>query len=117
MPQSPYVRNIALDLIITILTCGLFNFYVQYQQILALNEMLKTPKYDFLKWLVLCIITCGLYHIYHEYRMSQDLAILLKKNNDQDSLIAVLLTFFGLSIVLDAIQQSDINAYYGKNHL
>lgn len=116
-PNKPFVRNIGLDLVITILTCGLFNIYIQYQQILALNDMLKQQKYDFISWLLFCIITCGFYHIYHEYRISTDLARLLNKPEDQSALISVILTIFGVSIILDAIQQSEINRYYGHDHL
>ena len=115
--QSPHVRNIALDLILTLLTCFIFNLYVQYRQCLALNDMLKQDKYSFWLWLILTIITCGFYHIYHEYRMSADLCKVLKKSGEQLTIVSVFLTFFGFSIVLDAIQQSEINSYYGHHQL
>ena len=117
MNQSEHVRNIALDIVITILTCGLFNIYVQYRQILALNAMLKEEKYSFPMWLLLVIVTCGLYHIYHEYRMSTDLANILRQNDSKEAIISVVLTAFGLHIVCDAIQQSHINQYYGVTRL
>lgn len=114
---SQHVRNIALDLILTLITCGLFNFYVQYKQCLAVNDMLKEEKYVFIHWLLFCLVTCGLYHIYHEYRKSSDIARVLNKQPDSAGLIAVVLTFFGLGIICDAIQQSEINTFYGNTQL
>lgn len=112
-----HVRNIALDVILTILTCFLYNFYVQYKQIEAVNDMLKEEKYSFVAWILFTLITCGLYHIYHEYRKSSDIAKILKKDENSAGLISVILTFFGLSIICDAIQQSEINTYYGNTSL
>ena len=113
--HKPFVRNIALDLVLTLVTCGLFNFYVQYQQILAMNDILKKTKYDFFAWLFFCVITCGLYHIYHEYRISTDLATVLNKSEEKSAIISLLLTIFGFCFILDAIQQSEINRYYGND--
>lgn len=112
-----HVRNIAVDIILTILTCFLYSFYVQYKQIDAVNDMLKENKYSFVTWFLFTIITCGLYHIYHEYRKSTDVARVLKKDEGSAGLTAVVLTVFGLSIVCDAIQQSEINNYYGNQRL
>lgn len=115
--RNEHIRNIAFDIVVTILTCGLFNLYVQYKQIDAVNHMLGNSKYSFLMWLLFTILTCGLYHIYHEYRMSTDIAERLEKPSDNAGLIAILLTIFGLSIALDAIQQSEINKFYGDQNL
>ncbi len=115
--QHPHVRSIALDIIVTVLTCGLFNFYVQYKQIQAVNDILKEEKYSFVFWLILTICTCGLYHIYHEYRKSVDLAAKLNKDAGMAGIISVILTMIGLSIVNDAVQQVEINAYYGNTSL
>ncbi len=114
---SPHVRSIAFDLIVTVVTFGLFNIYVQYAQIKALNDMLKEEKYSFLKWAIFSILTLGFYHIYHEYRLGKDLSILLNKPDSLSPFIQVLLACFALSFVSDAIQQSEINQYYGVNSL
>jgi len=112
-----FVRNIGLDLVLTVLTCGLFNIYVQYKQMQALNYLLGKPKYEFVSWALLCAITCGLYHIYHEYRKSSDLAILLKDTNSLEPIITIVLTVMAFSIVADAIQQYHINRYFGHQAL
>lgn len=112
--KNQHVRNIVLDLILTFLTCGIFNFYIQYKHCQALNDMLKEYKYSFMYWLLFTILTCGLYHIYFEYRKNCDIAIVMKRDPGAPGLLAVLLTFFGFSIINDAIQQSEINSYYGS---
>ena len=112
-----YVRNIALDIVLSVVTCGLYNLYWQYQQIDAVNVILREEKYSFVSWLLLTLVTCGLYHIYHEYRMSSDLASAAGQDPASAGLTAVVLSIFGLSIVVDAIQQSQINSLCGSSSL
>ena len=114
---SIHIRSIVTDLVLTVITCGLFNLYVQYVQINAVNDILKSEKYSFILWFLLTLITCGLYHIYHEYRMTLDIANALGFKDSHEPLISIVLTALGLGIVADAIQQSLINRYYGSETL
>ena len=114
---SEHVRNIALDIVLTIFTCLLFNLYVQYRQMKAVNAMIKEEKYLFAPWLGLTIITCGLYHLYHEYRKSSDIARVVPGVNPNEPVIFILISLFGLSIIADAIQQTHINRYFGSSSL
>lgn len=116
-PQPEHVRSIPKDLILTLITVGMWNIYVQAVQMRAINAMIGQQKYAFWPWLGLSIITCGLYHIYHEYRKSVDIAIALKKQGENDAIICIVLCLFGLSIVADAIQQTEINRFYGVTSL
>lgn len=113
--KNQHVRNIPLDLIFTLITCFLYNSYLQYKQCQAINDMLQEYRYSFMKWVMFTLLTCGLYHIYFEYRKSSDVALLLKKDEASQGLIAVLLSMFGMSIINDAIVQADINSFYGNN--
>lgn len=115
--SSQHIRNIALDLILTLITCYLYNVYVQYVQIKALNDMLGEKRYDFAQWALLSLVTCGLYHVYHEYRITTDLAKLNGEIGSNEALIAIVLSVFGLSLIVDAIQQSHINRFYGSSKL
>ena len=118
IPRSTeHVRNIALDILLTILTLGLFNLWVQHRQMVAVNAMLGQQKYSFWLWALLSLITCGIYHIYHEYRKSDDLARLLGRQASNDGLVSLLLTIIGLGIISDAIQQSRINEFHGSTAL
>ena len=114
--HSNHVRNIAFDVVLSVITCFLYNAYWQYKQIQAVNDMIKQEKYKFSHWAVLCLVTCGLYHIYHEYRKSEDLT-LLGLGGPNEAIISIVLTVSGLSIVADAIQQTHINKFYGNTSL
>jgi uncharacterized membrane protein len=117
IPASEHVRSIPKDIVFTILTCGLFNLYVQSRQMKAVNAMLNQEKYSFLPWFLLTLITCGLYHIYHEYRKSTDIALVMKDHDPSEALVCIILTLFGLWIITDAIQQTHINRHYGSTRL
>lgn len=112
-PKS-FIRSIPLDIILTIVTFGLFNLYVQHQQMRAVNVMVGQEKYRFWIWLLLVILTGGLYHIYHEYRMSVDIAHALGDPTTNEGILSVILTVFFFWVIADAIQQSNINRYFGS---
>ena len=114
MNRQDFIKNIALDIIFTILTFGLFNIWIQYRQMTTVNFMMKYEKYNFFLWFIFCIFSCGLYHLYHEYVMSEDLSKILGRESGKDGLINLLLSLFGLSIVADAIQQYHINEYFSS---
>lgn len=113
---SRHVRSIGLDIFFTIITFGLYNIYIQYCQVKAVNVMLGEEKYSWGWWLFLTIVTFGLYHIYHEYRQATDIEH--KAGGVQHLvLLSVALSCFGLAPVCDAIQQSHINRYFGSTSL
>ena len=115
--QAFYVSNIVFDILLALITCGLYNLYVNYRQMMAVNDMLKMPKYNFFKWLVLTIITCGIYHVYHEYQMTRDIVKVTGYQQSSDPALIVILSVFGFTIIVDAIQQSWINRYYGAREV
>jgi len=115
--QQGLYKSIAADIVLTLFTFGLFNIWVQYRQIKAVNYILEIKKYSFLRWMFLTIITFGLYHIYHEWRMSVDLAKALGKDESLEGFISLILSAVALSIIADAIQQARINEFSGNERL
>ena len=109
------VRNIAVDLLLTIFTLGLFNLWVQHKQIVALNKIVGFPKYSFIAWLLFTIVTFGFYHIYHEYRKTKDAIVRQVPSETNAPLITILLCVFGFAFVADAIMQSHINQFFGSS--
>ncbi len=112
MKNSEFTSSIIADILLTLITCGIYYFFIQNRQIKALNQMLKRPKYSFGAWLFFSIITCGIYHIYHEYIMAQDINEASGNKNPNLPVISLLLTIMALPIVADAIMQSEINKYF-----
>ena len=115
--KSPYIRNIAVDLVLSVITLGIFNLFVQYHQVRAVNAMLGENKYSFRKWFIFTFISCGLYNIYHEYVKSIDISIVSGSDRQISGLIAILSSLFGLFFINDAIQQKEINEYFGGQDL
>lgn len=120
-PAKPLSRRfevgIALGLILSIVTCGLYNIYWNYLQFEAMNELLGRREYDFVKWLLLSIITCGMYHVYYEYKMGRELQEYLESRgaspNPNLGLVGLFLSFFGLTVLADAVYQHELNKLIG----
>ncbi len=105
--------SVPLYLILTILSCGLFNLYWNYRQMQACNDLSGKKEFDFWLWLLLSFITCGIYHVVYQYKMGVSIVEIQKSRNkvlfENLPIISVLVTIFGLSIVVDCIHQTEIN--------
>ncbi len=105
--------NIPLYLVLTILTCGIFNLYWNYRQMEACNALLNRREFSFWIWLLLTILTCGIYHIFYQYKMGAAIVEIQHLMNrdlfDKLPLISVFVTIIGLSVVVDCIHQHEIN--------
>lgn len=110
---GPYVSNIPLDIVLSIITCGIYWFFWQARQIRALNYLLKEQRFSFLLWFLLSLITCFLFNIYYEYIMAKAVVEIQTKEGRTPSkdlpVLSLILSFFGLHIITDAIQQNEIN--------
>ena len=112
-PRRSYALSIPIYLVTTILTFGLFNFYWNYCQMRACNELLGRDQFSFGLWLLLCIITCGFYHLYYQYMMGAAINEIQHSNRlpvaKDLPIISVFAAFFGFGIVADCIHQHEIN--------
>lgn len=118
-PRSQAVMSVGLSILLTIITCGIYGLYWQYRQIGALNGWLGRKELSFGLWLLLSIITCGIFAVYYEYKMAQAIVEVQETHNlrvqSDLTLICLLLSLFGLGIVSIAIQQAEINKFYGAS--
>lgn len=110
---SEHRIDIAVGLILSVVTCGLYNIYWNYRQFQAVNMLLGREEFQFVPWLLLSIVTCGLFHIYYEYKMGAELQAWLAARgrfvNPHLAAIGLALSCFGLTIVADAVYQHEIN--------
>lgn len=111
--KSEFVSSVLFDIILTIITCGIFNLFVQHRQIKAVNYMIKSHKYNFWKWLFFSIITCGIYHVYYEYMMAGDLNSVIEDKSPNFQPMVLILAIFAMPVIADAIMQSKINKHFG----
>jgi predicted RNA-binding Zn-ribbon protein involved in translation (DUF1610 family) len=113
---GPYTSNIALDIILSIITCGIYWFFWQARQMRALNHLLKEQRFSFLLWFLVSIITCFLFNIYYEYIMAKAVVEIQTKQGKAPSndlpVLSLILSIFGLHIITDAIQQHEINKFF-----
>ena len=115
-PDSVGELNIAMYVVLGVITCGIGFLVWQYKQMEVLNAWLETDEYNFWMWLLLSIVTCGIYAMYFEYKMAKGINEVQEKNglkvqNDLAT-ISLLLAIFGLGAVSIAIQQNEINKFY-----
>ena len=108
--------SIAVDVLLTLVTCGVYNLFWQARQFRALNAFLGSERFRFWSWLFLSLLTCGLYHVYIEYVIGQAITQVQRSLGKEVSanlpLICLLVSIFGLTLVADAIQQHEINAFF-----
>jgi hypothetical protein len=113
---GPYVSNIALDIILSIITCGIYWFFWQARQMRALNYLLKEQRFSFLLWFLVSLVTCFLFNVYYEYIMAQAIVEIQKKQGKTPSndlpVLSLVLSLFGLHIITDAVQQHEINKFF-----
>ena len=109
-------RSIALGIIFSLLTFGIYSLYWQYKQMATLNGWLGRTDYRFGLWLLLCILTCGIFVLYYEYKMAVGINEIQANSglpvNNGLAVICVLLAIFGIGIASLAIQQWEINKFY-----
>lgn len=108
-----YTASVALYLILTIVTLGLFNLYWNYRQMQACNELLERSEFSWLLWILLCVVTFGLYHFYYQYKMGDAI------NEIQDRydlpfteglpILSVVAAVIGFGVVADCIHQHELN--------
>ena len=117
-----YRRNVALDLILTLLLCGLWNLVLQYNQIKTLNYLLKEERFSYLKLSLFSLLTCGVYFVYHEYKKAEAFQDFLSRETPQkidtsDPFLAAILSVLLLNFVYDALLQTKINEYLNAQAL
>ena len=110
-------RDIVTNIILTIVTCGIYGLYwfvcmTDDARIVSKDERLSGGK-----CLLFTIITCGLYSYYWCYLMAKALVQAKSKyelSADDNSILYIILCLVGLNIVNYCLIQSDLNAISDK---
>ncbi|WP_130863546.1 DUF4234 domain-containing protein [Bacilliculturomica massiliensis] len=106
-------RNIALCIVFSIITCGIYGLY--WLACLADDTnraSSRTNETSGVLVVVFSIITCNIYHIYWCYKAGEkidearQMRGLAAKNS---GIVYLLLTLFGLSVVSWALLQNELN--------
>ncbi len=107
-------RNIFWAVVFTILTFGIYGLFWHAYQMRTMNMLLKEDKYHFWRIMLFSFLTFGFYFIYYEYLMASDIYELeqqyaLDHPNQLLIFLAVVLSFLGFIIIVDALEQYEIN--------
>lgn len=111
-------RNIALCIIFTLITCGIYGIY----WMIVLNDDAKElagEPYATSGGMVFLftLITCGIYGLFWEYKMGQRVDKIKGNSNGSSGILYLLLSIFGLSIIAFALAQDTINNYSTGNQV
>ncbi len=106
-------KSIALYIILSIVTCGIFSIYWQYKLAEDVNYVKNDPNATSPALVVLfSIITCGIYYMYWMYKAGETVDAVRVQQGMMPGSKAVLylvLSIFGLSIIAMALLQNDMN--------
>lgn len=115
--HSPHFASVAVYLVLTIVTCGIFNLYWNYRQMEACNELLGRLEFNFVTWFFLTIITCGIYHLFYQYNMGQAINEIQRDRQvpvaEGLPALSVVAAIVGFGVVADCIHQVEINKIVG----
>lgn len=105
-------RDIAVAIILTIVTCGIYGLYWFVCLNDDLNELTDKNDTSGGMALLLSIVTCGIYLYYWMYKAGEKVDT-LKANRGQVSqysgIVYLVLTLFGFGIVSYALIQDELN--------
>ncbi len=108
-----HYANIALYLVVTLVTCGIFNLYWNYRQMESCNALLRRDEFSWILWLLLTIVTCGIYHFYYQYKMGAAINEIQERFGYPVSeglpILSVVAAIFGVGVVADCIHQYELN--------
>jgi hypothetical protein len=108
-------RGIALTVLLTLLTCGIYGIVVQYKIGEELNRHQGRNQINAGMDLLLLLLTCGVWGIYLMYkypRVLQEITIEEEVPVVDIAVPCILLSIFGLHIVALAILQSELNRHW-----
>jgi len=104
-------RNIALCIIFSIITCGIYAIYWLVQLNKEISQLSGTEPDNAALVVILTIVTCGIYGWYWCFKMGQKVNTI--KGEDNNHIIYIVLAILELSIVNYALMQDTINKHIG----
>ena len=108
-------RNIALCIVLSIVTCGIYGLY----WFVCLTDDTNTVVGEAngtsgVLALVLTIVTCNIYGLYWAYKLGEKLDTAKQQRgipSSNSGILYLILCFFGLGIITYAIAQSELNKF------
>lgn len=112
-------RNIFLNLLFCILTCGIYYLFWVVQITDDAKKLSKEDGPSGIFSLLLIFLTCGLYNIFWYYKIGTQLTnaqlLARKPQNTSLNILCVLLGIFGFGMISTMILQDAINGIVDNN--
>ncbi len=105
-------RNIALCIVLSIVTCGIYGLYWYVTLADGLNQAVGVEDTSGGMVLLFTIITCGIYGLYWCYKAGEKVDTIRQRRGEGGSnngIVYLILTFIGLGIVTYALIQNELN--------
>ncbi len=113
-------RNLAMYIVLTIVTCGLFGIYwfiVVTDDVKSIVNDNQTPSGGVA--FLLTLVTCGIYRIYWAYKMGEKIDYMKSMQgmpSGNSSILFLILEIFRLQIVNLALIQDSVNKFVDMNN-
>ncbi len=107
-------RNIAMVIILSLITCGIYGIYWFVKMTDEAKQLSSSDNAGGGLAFVYTLITCGIYMIYWNYKMGKNMYEAGQKygiNIEDNSVIYLVLSLFGLGIVSECLMQNDLNKF------
>lgn len=107
-------RNIAMVIILSFITCGIYGIYWFVKVTDEAKQLSSADNASGGLAFVYTLITCGIYTIYWNYKMGKNMYEAGQKygiNIEDNSVIYLVLSLFGLGIVSECLMQNDLNKF------
>lgn len=107
-------RNIAVAIILTIVTCGIYGLYWFVKMTDEAKSVSNGTNASGVLAIVYSLLTCGIYSIYWNYKMGQNMHTAGKLHNkdiSDNAVLYLILSIFGLGIVNYCLIQNDLNKF------
>ena len=107
-------RNIAMVIILSLITCGIYGIYWFVKMTDEAKQLSSSDNAGGGLAFVYTLITCGIYTIYWNYKMGKNMYEAGQKygiNIEDNSVIYLVLSLFGLGIVSECLMQNDLNKF------
>lgn len=118
MGRSIEKKNIALCIVFSVITCGIYSWYWLFSLAEDVNSVTRRPEATSGGMVLLfTIITCGIYGWYWLYKSGEALDKLRMEQGLPTGYFAILyllLSIFGFGIISYALMQSELNEYANR---
>ena len=103
-------RSIALSIILSIVTCGIYQLYWMFKMNDEVNILSSEPAATSGGIVILLhLVTCGIYGIYWSYKMGERCDRIKGSANGSSDILYLILTLLGFGIVTMCLIQDSIN--------